>query len=72
MVALGIQGVTMAGTVAYRLYCFTDGHRLPAIVLNCANDEEAIRLAIQRANGRRAELWRGLVYVTSWPAKPQP
>jgi hypothetical protein len=45
---------------SYRLYFFdSKGHVRQAIVLACANDDDANRASLQQADGRRMELWAG-------------
>ena len=56
----------------YRLLYFKQGEPSgpdDRVTLTCEDDAEAIRLALDRANGRMMQLWRGGVFLKSWPAK---
>ena len=54
----------------YRVYATTpDGHILgPAVVIECADDQEAIGQAAQMANGRAVELWDESRFIVRFPS----
>lgn len=56
---------------SYKLILFAGEERLAPIQLICGNDERALRLAHEQADGRQGELWRESdnVRVANWPAK---
>ena len=53
----------------YRVYKTTnDGHILgPALVLECQDDQAAVRKAARAANGCAAELWEGARLIVRFP-----
>lgn len=53
----------------YRLYFLDQGAHTstPPIVLECADDHEAVRQAKQHITGKEMELWRGTRLVANCP-----
>ena len=62
-----IFGALGALTMHYLLYCFDrHGARSPAEPIRAADDDEAIRLARGKVQGR-CELWQGTRLVANFP-----
>ena len=51
----------------YLLYCFEGSQFVRCDVFHAADDEKAIETAIERHDGRVAELWTGSRKVKSFP-----
>ena len=55
---------------SYRLFFRgIDGHFVGAEPFECDDDQQAIAIAREKANGRPAELWQGSRMVMDFPAR---
>ncbi len=67
----GYPAASSFDVTGYRLYFFedaTDGRHIRARAeFDATDDDEAIRKALERADGRLMELWCGRVFLMSWP-----
>jgi coenzyme F420-reducing hydrogenase alpha subunit len=52
----------------YRIYLTTTHGRIlgPAIVIECADDQEAIEKAVQATNEKALELWQGNRFILAF------
>jgi hypothetical protein len=57
---------------SYRLFFRgTDGHFVDAAPFECGDDQQAIVIAREKANGRPAELWQQARMVMDFPVQPR-
>ena len=57
----------------YRLYVFdAENHIRRAVDLECADDDEAMRMAERYVDGHDVEVWQETRKVARLPAQPRP
>ena len=55
----------------YRFYELDDGGHIstPPALVECADEQDAIRKAAEAANGKAVELWEGARFIARFPRR---